>query len=164
MSGFWTASLAAGLALGLAGPAGAAVTLSVTSLPGGQDIDFGNARSLGPEGQLESDTVVRQVRVTITSTSGKPYQLFQEVHQPWTNLTGEELPLDNVQFFISDSSTSATVRFPNPAPLVLGQQEIFLSDGKGSSDELVITYTARVPPGQQMGDYRANLSFQVVSQ
>ncbi len=164
MTRLWAVPLAAGLAFCTAGPAGAAVTLSITSLQGGRDIDFGNARSLGPEGQLESDTVVRQVRVTITSTAGKPYQIFQEVHEPWRNLAGEELPLENAQFFISGSSTGATVRFPNPAPVVLGEQEIFLSDGTGSSDQFVITYTIRVPPGQQAGDYRTNLSFRVVSQ
>lgn len=165
MTRFWAAPLAAALALYAAGPAGAAVTLKVTSLQGGQDIDFGNVRSLGPEGQLESDTVVRQVRLTITSTSGKPYQVFQEVHEPWRNLSGEELPLENVQFFITGSSTGATVRFPNPAPMVLGEQEIFLSDGTGSSDEFVITYTIQVPPGKvQAGEYRTNFSFRVVSQ
>lgn len=157
--------LAAGLWLWAPGSAGADVTLQVTSLQGSRDIDFGNARSLGSEGELESDVVIRQVRITITSTSSNRYQVFQRINEPWRALSGEDLPMENVQFFISEAAAGGTVRFPNPTPMSVGEQEIFLSsDNPGSSEEFLITYTIQVPPGQQTGDYRTTLSFRVVSQ
>ena len=156
---------AAGICLAAPGAARAEVTLQVTSLQGSRDVDFGNTRSLGPEGEMESDTVIRQVRVTITSTSTSRYQVFQRINEPWRNLAGEELPMENVQFFISDASAGSTVRFPNPTPMSAGEQEIFLSaENPADSEEFLVTYTLRVPPGQQAGDYRTTMSFRVVSQ
>lgn len=156
---------AAGLCLWAPGPAGAEVTLTVASLQGARDVDFGNTRSLGPAGEPESDTVVRQVRLTVASTSARRYQLFQRINEPWRNLAGEELPMENVQFYVSEASPGSTVRFPSPTPMSAGEQEIILSaENPRDSEEFLVTYTVRVPPGQQAGDYRTTLSFRVVSQ
>lgn len=157
--------VAAGLCLWSPGPARAEVSLTVTSLQGSRDVNFGNTRSLGPEGEPESDTVVRQIRLTITSTSAGRYQVFQRTNEPWRNLAGEELPMENVRFFVSEASPGSTVRFPNPTPMTVGEQEIFLSaENPGDSEEFLVTYTIQVPPGQQAGDYRTTMSFRVVSQ
>ena len=140
------------------------VTLQVTPIEGGRDLDFGSARSLGSHGEPEADTVIRRVRLTITPTSSGRYQIFQRVSEPWTNPAGRELPLQAVRFFISSTRTNGLVRFPSPTPLTLGEEEIFLSNESGGNEEILITYTIQVPPGQETGRYRTNLTFRVVSQ
>lgn len=147
--------------LSVSSPAQAELTLQVTPLQDGRDVDFGQARSLGPQGEPESDTVVRQVRLTITSTTGQPYQVFQRINEPWRNVAGQELPLESVLFYISEATPPGLNRFPNPEPMGVGEREIFISDGE--SGQLRLVYTIQVPPGQQTGDYRTTLSFRVVS-
>ncbi len=154
--------LAACLWLWAPGFAGADVTLTVTPLRGGRDIDFGNARSMGPEGEpAPAMDTLQQVQVAVNSTTTNRYQVFIRINDRWRNLAGEELPMENVQFFISDAGAGATVRFPNPTAMALGEQEILQSD---QSEAFLITFIVRVPHGQQAGDYRTTLSFRVVSQ
>ena len=151
--------------LGLAGTAYADVTLTVTSLEGGRDVDFGDLRSLGPDGEPEADTAVRRVRLTVASTSSGTYKVFMRVNEPWKNLSGGELAMEKVQFFVSEASAGATARFPNPTPMSLGEQEIlFFQNEPAGTTTSVVTYTLPIPVGQQAGNYRTTLSFRVVSQ
>jgi hypothetical protein len=127
-------------------------------------VDFGTVRSLGPQGEPESEVVVRRVRLTIDSHSTGRYQVFQRMNAPWLNPAGKEFPLGAVRFFVSESPARGDVRVPNPTPLVVGDQEIYLSDAAGSDTELVITYSVQVPPGQQAGRYQTSVSYRVVTQ
>ena len=161
---------AAGMVLVIFGMAGgtarAEVTLQVTSVQGGAalEVDFGTARSLEPEGEPVTGPLVRQTRLSVSSTSGRPYRVFQRVNGPWTGPGEIEIPLSAVRFSISETQTGGTNRFPAPASLSLGEQEIFLSDATGSAENLVITYVMQLPPGQRAGSYRTTVSYQVVAQ
>lgn len=155
------------LIAGLLVPSGARaeLTLQVVPLQGSRDIDFGEAQSLGPQGEPQGDTMVRQVRLVITnSNSSQRYQIFQRMNEPWKNVAGKELPLETIRFYVAESKTSGIIQVPNPTPLTLGEQELFLSDSTGSSDQLLVVYTVQVPPGQRAGDYRSTMTFRVVSQ
>ena len=144
--------------------AGADVTLQVTPSQGSNlEMDFGTARSLGPDGELESDDVVRQVRLDVSSDSGRTYRVFQQVNGPWTGPAGEEIPLSSIHFLIAEIRSGFN-RFPGLAPLSLGEQEIFVSDQSGSPETLLITYQVKLPPGQRAGSYRTNVSYRVVGQ
>ncbi|PIQ82146.1 MAG: hypothetical protein COV76_05255 [Candidatus Omnitrophica bacterium CG11_big_fil_rev_8_21_14_0_20_64_10] len=160
--GAW--GLAVVLGIGLAGPAAAAVTLRVAPVEGGRDMDFGLARSLNPQGEPTGDRVTRQVRLTITSSDPGRYQVFQSAGGRWTDLQGEEFPLDAVKFFVAEANGRGIVRFPNPTPLTLGEREIFLSEPSGGDRELLVTYTVQVPAGQRAGRYRMNMTYRVVAQ
>lgn len=129
-----------------------------------QDLDFGDAQSLGPQGESESGTVVRRVKLSISSSSSGRYQVLQRINSSWANLANKEFPIDSVLFSVSESPSKGDVRFPNPSPLTFADQEIYLSDSSGSDTELLITYTVRVPVGQQSGRYRTTVSYQVASQ
>ena len=148
------------------GAARAEVALQVTSVQGGAslEVDFGTARGMGPEGETATEAVVRQTRLSVSSDSGRPYRVFQRVNGPWIGPGGFEIPLSAVRFSISETQTGGSNRFPGPSPLSLGEQEIFLSDGSGSSENLVITYLLQLPPGQRAGSYRTTVSYQVVAQ
>ncbi len=161
----WAAALIA-VVLGWGGAARAEVTLQVTPVQGGAalEVDFGTTRSLGPEGQEETETVIRQVRLSITSSSGHVYQVFQRVNGPWVGPDGKTIPLESVEFLLAETKTSGTNRFPSPAPMSMGDQEIFLSDPTGTSEDLLITYTVKLPPGQRAGRYRTTLSYRVMAQ
>ena len=158
---------AVGVAAGLlwSGRALAEVTLQVTPAQGGAslEVDFGTVRSLGPDGELETDEVVRQVRLEISSDGGAPYRVYQRVNGPWTGPAGEEIPLSAIRFLLSETQGGSN-RFPNPAPISLGDQEIFVSDPSGSAETLVITYRLQLPPAQRSGSYRTTVSYQVVAQ
>jgi len=156
--------LVVGLVLSGACLVQAEVTLQVRPVRGGIDLDFGNAGSLGSQGESESDIVIRQLRVSITSTSGARYQVFQRLNGPWVNEQREAFPLEAVRFFISETTTDGIVRFPNPTPMNEWEEEIFLSNAAGEDEDFLMTYTVQVPVGQRAGRYRANLTFRVVSQ
>lgn len=147
-------------------PVRAEVTLQVTSVQGGAslEVDFGTARSLGSEGELGPEPVIRQVRLSVSSDSGRPYRVFQRVNGPWSGSNGMEIPFSAIRFSISETQTGGSNRFPGPAPLSLGEQEIFLSDASGSPENLVVTYLAQMPPGQRAGIYRTTVSYQVEAQ
>ena len=149
-----------------AAPAGAEVTLQVTSVQGvaSLEVDFGTARSVGPEAELGAEGLVRQVRLSISSDSGRPYRVVQRVNGPWSGPDGQEIPLSAVRFSLSETGTGGSNRFPGPAPLSLGEQEIFLSDSSGSPEELVITYAVQMPAGQRAGPYRTTVSYHVEAQ
>ncbi len=157
-------SVVVGLVLGGACLAQAEVTLQVQPVQGGVDLDFGDAKSLGWDGEAESDMVFRQLRVIITSTSGARYQLFQRVNDAWVNERGEAFPLEAVRFFVSETKTDGIVRFPTPTPMSEFEEEMFLSNAAGEDENFLITYTVQVPVGQMAGRYRANLTFRLVSQ
>lgn len=144
----------------------AEVTLRVTPVQGGAalEVDFGTARSLGPEGEPETEAVIRQVKLTVSSDSGRPYQVFQRVNGSWIGPDGKEIPLEAIRFSLSETRTSGSNRFPGPTPLSLGEQEIFLSDSSGSPDELLLTYAVKLPVGQRAGAYRTTVSYRVVAQ
>lgn len=146
-------------------PVWADVTLTVTPAQGGAslEVDFGTARSLGPSGELETDEVVRQVRLDVSSDSGRPYRVYQRVNGPWTGPAGEEIPPSAIRFLISDVRTGIN-RFPSASPLAVGEQELFVSDQSGSAESLVITYVVKLPPGQRAGNYRTTVSYRVVGQ
>lgn len=148
------------------GTAPAEVTLNVTSVQGGAslEVDFGTVRPLSPDGQWERETMIRQVRLAITSDSGRPYRVLQRVNGPWTGPGGKEIPMDAIRFSMAETRTGGSNRFPGPAPLSMGDHEIFLSDPAGSSDELILTYIVELPPGQRAGSYRTTISYQVVAQ
>jgi len=158
--------VAVAAALIASGPARAEVTLQVTSVQGSAslEVDFGTARGLGPEGEPGMEPVARQVRLSVSSDSGRPYRVFQRVNGPWSGPDGVEIPLGAIRFSISETQTSGSNRFPGPAPLSLGEQEIFLSDASGSAENLVISYVAQLPPGQRAGSYRTTVSYQVEAQ
>ena len=147
-------------------PAWAEVALQVTPVQGGAslEVDFGTARSLGSEGEEESDTVIRQVRLTIRSDSSRPYQVFQRVNGPWIGPDGKEIPMSAVQFFLSETRSNGSNQFPGSTPLAVGDQEIFLSDSSGTAEEFLVTYIVKLPPGQRAGSYRTTVSYRVVGQ
>ena len=145
-------------------PVWAEVTLQVKPLQGDAslEVDFGTARSLGSKGEEETDAVNRQVKLTISSDSSGPYQLFQRVNGPWTGPDGKEIPMSAVEFFVSDTPANSSNRFPGSAPLSLGEQEILLVPD-GSASTPLITYTLKLPKGQRAGSYRTTLSYRVVA-
>jgi hypothetical protein len=158
----WMAVL---LVFALSPHAQAEVTLRLSAVEGGRDLNFGTAHSFGERGNRTTERILRQIRVTINSTGNERYQLFQRVNRPWVNDRGERLPIESVKFFITETAGNGEInRFPNPSRLSSGEREIFLSNSSGGSEDFLITYTVQLPVGQQAGRYRTNLTFRVVSQ
>lgn len=163
----WPAALAFAVLATAGRPAFAGVTLQVTAMEGsisGRDLDFGTVRSLAAGGQSQTRTVVRRVRLTITTTSSGPYRVFQEINGPWRSLSGVSFPLERVLLSVTESAPKGEVQVPRPAPVRPGRQELYRSSNSGQDTELVLTYTVQVPEGQQAGGYRAPVTYRVVSQ
>lgn len=154
--------MAAGFWLSASAPAGAEVTLTVTPVRGFRDIHFGNVRSMGSQGEpVDAADAIQQVKVSVSSTTSDRYQVFIRFNDRWKNPAGDELPFENVQFYVSDASANATVRFPNATAMTAEEKEILQSN---QSETFFITFIVQVPHAQQAGDYRTTLSFRVVSQ
>jgi hypothetical protein len=116
------------------------------------------------EGTVSPPSVVRRVKLTIQNTSGGRYQVFQRVNAPWTTPSGATFPLEAVRFFVSETVPKGDVRLPNPIPLEMRDQELYISDSAGSSTELIITYIVQTPVEQSAGEYHTTLSYRVVAQ
>ncbi|MBI4972085.1 MAG: hypothetical protein HZC17_09710 [Candidatus Omnitrophica bacterium] len=139
-------------------------TIAVEPINGGFDMDFGNVKSLGPDGELKTNIVTGQLRLIITNPSGNPYKIYQTIYSSWQNESGENLPFDSVQFFITNTKTPGLIKVPTNGYLQSGQQEIFQSDPQGDNEDFLINYTIRIPPEQKAGRYRMNVAFNVVTQ
>ncbi|MBF0532957.1 MAG: hypothetical protein HQL23_07680 [Candidatus Omnitrophica bacterium] len=83
----------------------------------------------------------QEVRIRITSTDGKPYQVFQRLIEPLSNNQGYILPPAAVKTYtIAGSNTAGTLYQENLDYLPQGEQMIYSSAAAGGSDMLTVSY------------------------
>lgn len=134
----------------------AALGLSVNPLDG--------SNSLRLEQPLSAVQNTKQVRVRITSTNGKQYQVFQRILEPIVNEKGERLNLQAVETAtITNSNASGTLYMQNVDHLSLGEQLLYSSGQGGESDALTIAYSVRPDLVKSGGNFLGRIIYTVRS-
>lgn len=132
------------LVIGLCGsgiPAGAAVNLSVNPLNSGDSIRLGHVDA--------AEEVSSEVKIRITASDGKPYQVFQRLIDPLVSEQGQPLNRDAVESYtLSHSNAYGTLYGDYPEGLSSGEQLLYSSGGTGESDVFTVVYKVR---GDRLG-------------
>ena len=145
-----------------AGPLYAAtLDLEATVVTGETSIDFGNLRSLAPNGDPAADSAVRQVRLSVNSDLNRAYVITQIVQDVPVNPNGTALESEGLQFRVVVENGRGVVRTSDREPLRPGMQEIYLSDDNEAQTVLLVTYTLTPPPGQKAGRYHGTVTYRV---
>ncbi len=129
----------------------ATFTLEVSPRRGTRDIRF---EASAPGKFLRNE----EVTFTVTSNQNRQYQIIQQVFQPLTNEFGNTIP-QNALLEFSPSDTLGRLRTQLETPVTMGQQQVYTSNGSGTSDEFVLVFNVAVPENQPGGTYRAQMSF-----
>ena len=144
------------LSLAWAASASASVALTVRVVRGGFDLDFG---AIAPG----SPSRTEELELTLSSTGGGSYRIYQEIPGLLVNERGERLPDGALRMQISRGLTGT----PHTGGIISvdeSLQELFVSDAAGTSDTLLLAYSL-VPEGPRLasGSYRGVLRFTVES-
>lgn len=132
----------------------AALSLSVSPLSGGSTLRFGRVDP--------SRDVNQEVRVRITSTDGRQYQVFQRLEQSMMNEYGQPLNNDALQIYtISGSNGSGSLYAQTPESLSLSEQLVYTSNSAGESDSFVVVYNASAPRISGRGQFTGTVSYTV---
>jgi hypothetical protein len=150
---------------GLVYPAGN-ISLSVITQEGSTNtLDFGRLKAVAEDGQPTGDSCLRTVRISVTNTSGRRYQITQRLSGAILNENGDALPAEAVTFLCFGSSTSGQLYMLSPTPLNSSgaEQLLFLSDAAGKDDSFQIQYTLQPGDKTGAGRYNANIIYNVVT-
>jgi hypothetical protein len=119
-------------------PVFAALSLSINPLDGSNNLRFGRVLS-----NLDN---AKQVRVRISSTDGKQYQVFQRVLENVVNEKGENLDLQALGTVTQiNSNASGTLYLQSADRLTFSDQLLYTSGRNGESDSFIVAYS--VDPG-----------------
>lgn len=117
----------------MASAAQAALNISVISISGGNTVDFGRVRT--------GAVISKEVRMRVTSTDGKPYQVFQSFSEPPVNEKGVRLRSNAIEAYTLSGSNSFGTRYlDQKESLGYGNQLVYSSDTVGDSDAFTIVY------------------------
>jgi hypothetical protein len=106
----------------------------------------------------------KELRLRITSTSGKRYQVFQRLSEPVINEKGQALnpqALETAAY--ANSNTSGTLYLQNIDRMGYGDQLLYTSAQNGESDSFVIGYFLRQDLFNVGGKFMGKLAFTVRS-
>ena len=139
------------------------ITLTVTTVGGGDTIDFGRLRNLQSDGTPTQESSTRQVRLNIDPVGGstKPYIVTQVLQQAPADPMGMAASADSILYRVQEETGSGTVRIPSQTPLVAGEEEIYRSSPTGGSSQLLITYDFGTSPDQEAGSYTGSILYRV---
>ena len=122
------------------------------------------SNSLRLEQPLSALPTAKQVRVRITSTAGKHYQVFQRMLEPMVNEKGESLDLQAVETAtIANSNASGTLYMQNVDHLGLGEQLLYSAGQGGASDAFTIAYSVRPDLLKSAGNFTGRIIYTVRS-
>jgi hypothetical protein len=133
----------------------AGVSLSINPIEGGSGIRFDKVRQ-------EALNRPQQIRVRVSSTNVKQYQVYQRVREPITNEKGQSLNLSAIEVVsLANSNTSGTLYLQNVDHLSHSDQLIYTSGRGGESDSFTIAYNALPDLINGNGNFRGKIVFTV---
>ncbi len=106
--------------------------------------------------QPAEQTMVVQVR----SNLGRPYQVLAGLDHPLVLPTGEELPAESLLWSLPQPG-KGTALIASGAPVHVGFEPLYRSDGDGSSDSFVLAYRLSIPAQARDGMYSGHIRFTI---
>ncbi|OGW72451.1 MAG: hypothetical protein A2Y02_01385 [Omnitrophica bacterium GWA2_52_12] len=135
--------------------------LDVETIEGIQDLDFGAVETYSADGEPVSESVSRQILLTVRTDLHRPYRVTQILERQAVNEHSNAMKPETMQYHAVLRQGDGLLRAPNRRSLELGEQEIFLSNGAGDESEILIQYDLTVPPAGQAGYYRTSIRYRI---
>lgn len=130
----------------------AALNLSVTPLSGGNDLRFGRVSS--------QEQVNREVRIRITATDEKQYQVFHRVVDAFLNEQGAPLAADALSTYtLLGSNAAGTLYAQNVERLGPSDQLLYSSSAGGDSDAFTVVYAVDASRINTSGNYLGRIQY-----
>lgn len=129
--------------------------LTVTPADQKYEIEF---RDLKPLGQPKSSEVILEV----TSNTGKPYQISQEISGGLVNKEGVEIPAKYFTLRTENINAKANLKFLEKQDVKKGNTILFVSDSKGAPAKIKVIYELTSPMEIMAGDYSANVTYSLL--
>lgn len=108
----------------------------------------------------DSQPMIREVKVKVTTNLEKPYMIMQNVISPLTNEEGVEIPGEYFtlkgELFEGETGEVAYTDF---LPVPSGENPIFFSDTKGSPSHFKVMYRLRPYPEMLPGGYTTSTRY-----
>ncbi len=132
----------------------ASLRLSIRPIDGGNSLRFGRVDIPSKSNQ--------EVRLTITSSDNKQYQVFQRLVEPFVNERGESLNRSVMTVSALTGSNMAGTVFVQEAERVgYSEQLIYTSDGNGDSDAFTLVYQVNEDTFSQSGNFFGKVIYTV---
>jgi hypothetical protein len=115
--------------------------------------------SLEEDGTPVTDMFTKEVRIKVSNSGSKRYKVSQLFRSRVVSTEGIPFDTENLRCHVQIESGSGTVRVPNPTPIRVGEQELFVSDAEGLGVNLIVIYSVLVPEFKEAGDYHTAISY-----
>jgi len=130
----------------------AALSLSVTPVQGGTSLRIGRL--------VDGQEVNKEVRIRITSSDGKQYQVFQRLSNPLTNERGQALNRDAIKSYsIVGSNSAGSLYLQNIENLSAGDQLLYSSNPAGTGDTFTVVYSFLADRIGASGDFFGKIQY-----
>jgi len=134
----------------------ASVSLCINPISGSNSLRFGRL--------LASEENNIEVRIRITSTDDKQYQVYQRMIEPLTNERGQMALAETIKSYsLMGSNSSGALYLDTMDRISSAQQLIYSSSTTGSSDSFTVVYVADGSKLGSSGNYFGKLAFTVRS-
>lgn len=130
----------------------AASSLSVNPSDGGTSLRFG---------RVDSPSIdQKEVRIRISSTDGKQYQVFQRLIEPLINERGTKLANDAfLTYTLSGSNSSGTLYNQDQISLGYGEQLLYTSSPDGNGDAFSVVFRIDPSTARASGNFLGKILF-----
>ncbi|MFA5276141.1 MAG: hypothetical protein WC417_04525 [Candidatus Omnitrophota bacterium] len=129
--------------------------LTVTPADQKYEIEF---HDLKPLGQPKTSEVILEV----TSNTGKPYQISQEISGGLVNKEGVEIPAKYFTLRTENVNAKVNLKFLEKQDVKKGNTILFVSDGEGTPAKIKVIYELTSPMEIMAGDYSANVTYSLL--
>ncbi|MDO8662459.1 MAG: hypothetical protein Q7K98_04470 [Candidatus Omnitrophota bacterium] len=129
--------------------------LIVTPADQKYEIEF---RGLKPLGQPKASEVILEV----TSNTGKPYQINQEISSGLVNKEGLEIPAQYFTLRTENINSKGNFKFLEKQEVKKGNTILFVSDSEGAPAKIKVIYELTSPVDLKAGDYLANVTYSLL--
>lgn len=119
------------------------------------EIEF---RGLKPFGQPKTSEVILEV----TSNTGKPYQISQEISGGLVNKEGVEIPAKYFTLRTENISAFGNLKFLEKQEVKKGNTILFVSDSLGAPAKIKVIYELTCPADLSAGGYSANVAYSLL--
>lgn len=134
----------------------AAFNLTATPNDGGFDLRFNRVSP-------NDFKVAKEVTLRATSDIAKPYRVFQKVIVPLATSSGTSLPDEQFKMYpLVNSNTRGALLYREETPVNQFNEQIYTSDGTGTSDSFQLVYTVTPKENQIPGSYYGRFSYVLV--
>lgn len=122
---------------------------------GGGTLSFGSFKG-------EASRVERTVHIRVVSNTRSPYQVTQILSRRMSNEKGQIVPEGAFQYQTDRPRTGRSMA-PSFAEASQGESALFVSDEKGTPEEIVLTYALDMPANVPPGNYATEISYTITT-